>query len=75
MTTGWLNEFSNLGLELLKESTYRASLVNKKKNESHSVSDAHSKFSRAPSLNTVLDVMEQNASALGGASSIAFDTL
>ena len=63
MTTGWLNEFSNLGLELLKESSLRASLANREKKPSVSVSGA-SKISRAPSLNTVLDVIEKNASAL-----------
>lgn len=64
MTTGWLNEFSNLGLELLKESSLRASLANRERRQSHSVSDVQSKLSRAPSLNTVLNVIEQNASVL-----------
>lgn len=56
MTSGWLNEFSNLGLEMLKETSLRASLANR--DRKCSASDAASRYSRTPSLNTVLDVLE-----------------
>lgn len=75
MTTGWLNEFSNLGLEMIKETYLKASAGNRERKQSVSYSDKKSQLSRAPSLNTVLDVIEANASMLEDTSNLDFNTL
>ena len=75
MTTGWLNEFSNLGLEMLKDTYLKASAGNRERKQSISQTDKQSQISRAPSLNTVLDVIEANASMLEDTSNFDFNTL
>ena len=57
MTTGWINEFSNLGLELLKENSLLASLANRERRNS-TASDRISMISEAPSLSTLLQVID-----------------
>ena len=39
MTTGWINEYSNLGLELLKENSLLASLANRERRDSEQNTD------------------------------------
>ena len=74
MTTGWINEFSNLGLDLLKENYLIASIANRERRNSTSTSD-FSKVSEAPSLSTLLQVIEQKTDFLKEVDSIDFDTI
>ena len=74
MTTGWINEFSNLGLELLKENSLLASLANRERRNSVT-SDRISMMSEAPSLSTLMQVIDQKSDILKDVDSIDFDTL
>ena len=75
MTTGWINEFSNLGLELLKENSLLASLANRERKDSVQYSDKISTLSEAPSLSTLMQVIDSQQDNLQMINSIDFDTL
>lgn len=75
MTTGWINEFSNLGLELLKENSLLASLANRERRDSIKNSDNISMMSEAPSLSTLMMVIDSQKDSLKEINSIDFDTL
>lgn len=56
VTKGWLNEFSQMGLEILRETSLNAHIKSmKKRKNDHSNLDTQSLQSRAPSLNTIKD--------------------
>ena len=55
VTKGWLNEFSQLGLECLRESSIRKSLYHQKQRDSKTPSDQVSLRSHAPSISSVLE--------------------
>lgn len=55
VTKGWLNEFSQLGLECLRESSIRKSLYHQKQRDSKTPSDQISLRSHGPSISTVLE--------------------
>ena len=59
MTTGWINEFSNLGLELLRENSLLASRANRERKDSINNSDKISMLSEAPSLSTLMMVIDK----------------
>ena len=58
MTTGWINEFSNLGLELLRENSLLASHANRERKDSINNSDKISMLSEVPSLSTLQRVID-----------------
>lgn len=61
LTKGWLNEFSQMGLEILRETSLNAHISSLKQRK-RSQSDLTSKSlqSRAPSLNTICDYIEEH---------------
>ena len=60
MTTGWINEFSNLGLQMLKENALLAHVANRDRRLSETQSDRVSLMSEAPSLNTLMHAIDSN---------------
>ena len=61
LTKGWLNEFSKLGLESLRETSLNEhvkQLQSRKRRSSQT--DVASEKSRAPSLTTIMDTIEQH---------------
>ena len=76
LTKGWLNEFSSMGLELLRESSLNAHTNQLKERRRGGVAtDSMSAISRAPSLNTIVDYIEEHKDALEKADDIGFNTL
>ena len=55
VTKGWLNEFSQLGLECLRESSIRKSLYQQKQRDSQSPSQEISVRSHDPNFSTVVE--------------------
>lgn len=74
LTKGWLNEFSKMGLELLRETSLNAHIKDMKKRKKFS-RDTTSQCSRAPSLNTIHDYIDEHRQNLQNADQISFDTL
>lgn len=74
VTSGWLNEFSQLGLECLRESSIRKSLYQQKQRSNKTPSDMISVRSHAPSMSTVLDHIQQFEETLANACEINFNT-
>ena len=75
MTKGWLNEFSQMGLELLRETSLNAHTKQLKERRRGQTTDSISAISRAPSLNTIVDYIEEHKDALSQADHIDFNTL
>lgn len=76
VTKGWLGEFSSMGLEILRETSLNAHNDQQKKRQSQQQSpDTFSAVSRAPSLTTINNFIDEHRSALEGTSQIDFDTL
>ena len=55
LTKGWLNQFSKMGLEILRETSLNAHVKQMKQRKKNQSSDTISQRSRAPSLNTIHD--------------------
>lgn len=77
MTKGWLNEFSQMGLEILRETSLNAHIKSMKKRQKSMTggNNSSSPRSRAPSLNTIHDYIEERKDQLAGADSIEFNTI
>ena len=76
MTKGWLNEFSKMGLEELRETSLNAHMKQmKQRKQVAQSSDEVSQRSRAPSLNTIHDYIEEHKTHLADADEINFNTL
>ena len=75
LTKGWLNEFSQMGLELLRETSLNAHTKQLKERRRGMATDTLSSVSRAPSLNTIVDYIEEHKEALSQAENIDFNTL
>ena len=74
LTKGWLNEFSKMGLELLRETSLNAH-INQMKMRKKNSTDTMSHKSHAPSLNTIHDYIDENRRHLADADQISFNTL
>ena len=75
VTKGWLNEFSQLGLECLRESSIRKSLYHQKQRDSKTPSDGVSlRSAHAPSISTVIDYIQQFEEHLANCSELEFNT-
>ena len=75
MTTGWINEFSNLGLQLIKENALIAHMKKKDRRLSETASDRVSMLSEAPSLNTIMQAIDTNVEMLNVVNELNFNTL
>ena len=75
VTKGWLNEFSQMGLEILRETSLNAHIKSMKHRRENSTHDTQSLQSRAPSLNTIHDYIEEHKEHLARVNDISFNTL
>ncbi len=76
LTKGWLNEYSNRGLEILRETSLNAHIKQQKQRRKQNADTvSQSQISRAPSLNTIQEYIDEHRQVLECADTIEFDTL
>ena len=73
VTKGWLNEFSQLGMECLRESSIRKSLYRQKQRDSVPSSEVMSMRSQDPSFSSVMEKINNNKNALVNITEVEFD--
>ena len=73
VTKGWLNEFSQLGMECLRESSIRKSLYQQKQRDSIPSSEVMSMRSQDPSFSSVMEKINIHKKALANITEITFD--
>ena len=73
VTKGWVNEFSKLGMECLRESSIRKSLALQKKRDSIPSSEVMSMRSQDPSFSSVMEKINIYKNALANITEVDFD--
>ena len=73
ISKGWVNEFSKLGMECLRESSIRKSLAQQKKRESIPSSEVMSMRSQDPSFSSIMEKINIYKNALVNITEVDFD--
>ena len=73
ISKGWVNEFSKLGMECLRESSIRKRLAQQKKRESIPSSEVMSMRSQDPSFSSIMEKINIYKNALVNITEVDFD--